>query len=101
MLKRHIAPVVAIDAQDVEPDIFMPVGGVDVVVRGTDDKLPFFVIHKLLHIAISGTRPEFYLHKNQDTVVLHDQVDFRMFVPVVGLHELVSLGLQPFRGELF
>ena len=83
MFESDLAVLASIDPDDVKSDVFMPVDFMNKIIRGSDDQLPLFVIHKFLGIAKSGTASELDFHKNQDIPVFHDQVNFRMLVAVV------------------
>lgn len=84
MLEGKLPVLTPINPDYIKADILVPVDLIDKIVRGPDDQLTLFVIDKFLGIAKAGAAAELDLHKNQDSPVLHDQVDFRMLVAVIG-----------------
>ena len=93
MLKGNLSVPAPINPYDIKADVFMPVDLIDKVVRRPDDQLPLFVIHEFLGIAEAGTATELNFHKHQKTLMLHDQVNFRMLVAIIGAQEFIALGL--------
>ena len=83
MFESDLAVLASIDSNDVKADVFMPVDFIDKVISGPYDQLPLFVIHKLLGVAEAGAATELDLHENQKALMLHDQVNFSMFVAIV------------------
>ena len=83
MFESDLAVLASIDPDDVKSDVFMPVDFVNKIIRGPDDQLPLFVIHKFLGIAEAGAATELDLHKDQNPAVLHNQVNLRMFIAIV------------------
>ena len=83
MFESDLAVLASIDPDDVKSDVFMPVDFVNKIIRGPDDQLPLFVIHKLFGVAKARAATELDLHENQKTLMLHDQVNLRMFIAIV------------------
>ena len=93
MFEGNLPALAPIDTNDIKADVFMPVDLIDKVIGSPDDQLPLFVIHKLLGIAEASAATELDLHKDQNFAVLHDQVNFRMLVAIIGAQEFIALGL--------
>src|SRR5690606_6458214 len=93
MFKGDLAALTPIDAYNIKADVFMPVDLIDKIISCPNDQLPLFVIHKLLGIAEAGPTPELDLHKDLNSTMLHNQVNFRMLVAIIGAHEFIALGL--------
>ena len=93
MFKSDLPILAPINPYNIKTDIFMPINLIDKVISGSDNQLPLFVIHKFLGIAKAGAATELDLHENQKALMLHNQVNFRMLVAVIGAHEFIALGL--------
>lgn len=73
-----------VHAYNIKTDIFVPVDFVDEMVSSPNDKLPLFVIHKFLCVAKTSAAPKFDFNKDQYALMLHNQINFSMLIPVIG-----------------
>lgn len=101
MLEGYLAVLASIHPHDVKSDILVPVNLVDEIIRSPDDQLPLFVINKFFRIAEARAAAKFDFHKDQKPLMQHDQVDFRMFVAVIGSKQFIAFGLEPLGSQLF
>ena len=83
MFESDLSVLASIDPDNVKSDILVPVDFMNKIICRPDDQLAFFVIHKFLGVAKAGAATKLDLHKNQKALMLHDQIDFRMFVAII------------------
>lgn len=90
MLEVDVSIFVLIFTYDVEPDVFMPIDFMDIVIGHFDEKFSFCVDYEFLSIAKSSSTSELHFYKYKNSLVLKNQVDFCISMPVIGYFELIT-----------
>ncbi len=101
MSEGNATVTISIHPHYVKADIPMPVFFMDVMVCGPYDQLTLPEVDKFFGVPVACATSEFNFYKYHDPLMGKDQVDFSVFVAVIGFDKLISFVFEPLLGQPF